>query len=116
MSGIAITRRDLTAGALRGAAGKRRDARAARRMPALAPVLEGADRTRAAGTCGKDLQTLRDGMHRDLPHRSADRRSAPVPGQSGPATFVTGIRVRYGRSQRQHGRGTQQPGGRGPAP
>ena len=38
MSGIGITRRDLAAGEVRGAAGKRRDARAARRMPALAPV------------------------------------------------------------------------------
>ena len=40
MSGIGITRRDLTAGELRGAAGKSRDARAARRMPALVPVWE----------------------------------------------------------------------------
>ena len=40
MSGIGITRRDLTAGEVRRAAGKRRDARAARRMPALAPVWE----------------------------------------------------------------------------
>ena len=40
MSGIEITRRDLTAGELRGAAGKSRDAKAARRMLALALVLE----------------------------------------------------------------------------
>ena len=64
MSGIEITRRDLTAGELRGAAGKSRDAKAARRMLALALVLEGVDRTRAAETCGMDRQTLRDWVHR----------------------------------------------------
>ena len=63
MSGIEITRRDLTAGELRGAAGKSRDAKAARRMLALALVLEGVDRTRAAETCGMDRQTLRDWVH-----------------------------------------------------
>ena len=64
MSGIEITRRDLTAGELRGAAGKSRDAKAARRMLALALVLEGVDRTRAAESCGMDRQTLRDWVHR----------------------------------------------------
>ena len=64
MSGIEITRRDLTAMDLRAAAGKSRDAKASRRMLALALVLEGADRTRAAETCGMDRQTLRDWVHR----------------------------------------------------
>ena len=59
MSGIEITRRDLTAVDLRAAAGKSRDAKASRRMLALALVLEGVDRTRAAETCGMDRQTLR---------------------------------------------------------
>ena len=59
MSGIEITRRELTAVELRAAAGKSRDATAARRLLALALVLEGVDRTRAAGTCGMDRQTLR---------------------------------------------------------
>ena len=59
MSGIEITRRDLTAAELRAAAGKSRDAKAARRMLALALVLEGVDRTRAAETCGMVWQTLR---------------------------------------------------------
>ena len=59
MSGIEITRRDLTAVDLRAAAAKSRDAKAARRMLALALVLEGVDRTRAAETCGMDRQTLR---------------------------------------------------------
>ena len=41
------------------AAGKSRDAKAARRMLALALVLEEVDRTWAVATCGMDRQTLR---------------------------------------------------------
>ena len=61
---IAITRRDLTAADLRAAAARTKDARAARRMLAIALVLEGADRRTAAETCGMDRQTLRDWVHR----------------------------------------------------
>ena len=64
MAGIAVTRTELTAGALRAAAGKTKDARAARRMLAIALVLEGVDRETAAKTCGMDRQTLRDWVHR----------------------------------------------------
>jgi transposase len=64
MAAVEITRRDLTAAELRTAAGRTKDARAARRMLALALVLEGADRTTAAQTCGMDRQTLRDWVHR----------------------------------------------------
>ena len=64
MSGIEITRLELTAAGLRAAAGKSRDAKAARRMLALALVLEGVDRARAAEACGMDRQTLRDWVHR----------------------------------------------------
>ena len=59
MAGIAITRGELTVGELRAAAGKTKDARAARRMLAIALVLEGAPRRSAAETCGMDRQTLR---------------------------------------------------------
>ena len=59
MAGIAITRRELTASQLRAAAGKTKDARAARRMLVIALVLEGVDRRAAAETCGMDRQTLR---------------------------------------------------------
>ena len=59
MAGIAVARKELSAAELRSAAGKTRDVRAARRMLALALVLDGVDRTRAAGTCGMDRQTLR---------------------------------------------------------
>ena len=61
---VAITRGDLTAADLRRAAGKVRDAKVARRMLALALVLEGVDRKTAAEACGMDRQTLRDWVHR----------------------------------------------------
>ena len=64
MAGIAITRRELTATELRAAAGKTKDARATRRMLAIALVVEGVDRATAAQTCGMDRQTLRDWVHR----------------------------------------------------
>ena len=64
MAGISITRRELTAADLRAASGRTKDARAARRMLAIALVLEGVDRATAAETCGMDRQTLRDWVHR----------------------------------------------------
>jgi len=80
---VAITRTDLSARELRVAAAKAKDAKAARRMLAIALVLEGVDRKTAAESCGMDRQTLRDWIHRynaeglkGLP----DRRSAgPAP-------------------------------------
>ena len=61
---IEITRQELTAAELwaaelRAAAGKTKDSRAARRILAIALVLEGADRARAATNCGLARQTLR---------------------------------------------------------
>ena len=64
MAAIEITRRDLTARELRAASAKARDAKAARRMLAIALVLEGKDRKTAAETCGMDRQTLCDWVHR----------------------------------------------------
>lgn len=64
MAGIAVTRKELTASELRSAAGKSKDARASRRMLAIALVLEGVDREQAARSCGMDRQTLRDWVHR----------------------------------------------------
>src|ERR671939_512931 len=61
---IAITRRELGADELRREAKRCRDARAARRMLALALVLEGASREEAARHAGMDRQTLRDWVHR----------------------------------------------------
>src|SRR3954467_15609312 len=60
----AVPRRELGAGELRREAGRCRDARAARRMLALALVLEGASREEAARAAGMERQTLRDWVHR----------------------------------------------------
>lgn len=61
---VRVTRTDLTAAELRRAASRSRDARAARRMLAIALVLDGVDRKTAAEACGMDRQTLRDWVHR----------------------------------------------------
>lgn len=61
---VEITRKDMSAGDLRFAAARTKDAKAARRMLALALVLEGVDRKTAAESCGMDRQTLRDWAHR----------------------------------------------------
>ena len=61
---VLITRLELDASGLRRAASGSRDADAARRMLALALVLEGRSRTEAAMSCGMDRQTLRDWVHR----------------------------------------------------
>ena len=60
MAGIKITRTDLTASDLRHAACGEKNARTARRMLAVAQVLDGFDRGTAARNCGRDRQTLRD--------------------------------------------------------
>jgi len=57
---LAITRLELSAENLRGAARRTKDADQACRLLALALVLEGASRTAAARACGMDRQTLRD--------------------------------------------------------
>src|SRR5664279_352818 len=61
---VSITRLELMAAQLRAAAGREKDGSAARRMLAIAMVLDGADRGTAAETCGMDRQTLRDWVHR----------------------------------------------------
>ena len=57
---VAITRQDLSAADLRQAAARTQDAKVARRMLAIALVLEGYSRTEAAETCAMERQTLRD--------------------------------------------------------
>ena len=117
MVAIAITRLDLTAAELRAASAKSRDAQAARRMLALALVLEGVDRKTAAQTCGMDRQTLRDWVHRYNAeglaglsnHRGAPRPRRLDPGQvselvawleAGPDPAVDGV-VRWRRRDLQ---------------
>ena len=57
---VAITRDEHDASALRRLAARSREADAARRMLAIALVLEGSSRAAAATACGMDRQTLRD--------------------------------------------------------
>jgi putative transposase len=61
---VDITRRELDEAGLRRAAACSRDAAGARRMLALALVLEGRSRQEAASSCGMDRQSLRDWVHR----------------------------------------------------
>ena len=60
---VRITRKDKSAGELRQEAARCRDGKAARRMLAIALVLDGVDRKTAAENCGMDRQTLRDWAH-----------------------------------------------------
>jgi transposase len=64
MAAIEIVRLDLDAAGLRRAAGRSREAAAARRRLALALGLEGKSRKEAAQSGGLDRQTLRDWVHR----------------------------------------------------
>lgn len=57
---LAITRTEFSASDLRAAARRTKDSDQARRLLALALVLEGATRTAAARSAGMDRQTLRD--------------------------------------------------------
>ena len=61
---VSIIRTELSARELRAAAAKTTDAKAARRMLAIALVMDGMDRGTAAESCGMDRQTLRDWVHR----------------------------------------------------
>jgi transposase len=61
---VAVTRQELSAAELRREAVRCREAAAARRMLALASVLEGSSREAAARAAGMDRQTLRDWVHR----------------------------------------------------
>src|SRR3954467_14348024 len=78
---IAITRHEPGAGELRREAARCRDARAARRMLALALVLEGSSREEAARAAGMDRQTLRDWVHRYNDEGLAGLGDRPRPGR-----------------------------------
>jgi transposase-like protein len=60
MGRAVAVRSDYTAGEVRRLAKRAKDAAQARRLPAIAAVLEGASRTEAAKIGGIDRQTLRD--------------------------------------------------------
>ena len=61
---VAIARTDLTSRELHAAGSRSHDARAARRMVAVALVPESPDRKSAAASCGMGCRPLRDWLHR----------------------------------------------------
>ena len=77
---VAITREEPGAVELRREAARCRDAKAARRMLALALVLEGSSREEAARHAGMDRQTLRDWVHRYNAEGLAGLRDRRRPG------------------------------------
>ena len=79
---VAITRLDISASDLREAAAGTQDAKAARRMLAIALVLDGWSRDAAAEACAMDRQTLRDWVHRY--NRSGLDGLADRPRRNGP--------------------------------
>src|SRR5271165_3335065 len=78
---VAITRTALDAADLRAAATRCKDAAAARRMLALALVMEGSGRSEAARAAGMDRQTLRDWVHRYNDSGLAGLHNAPERGR-----------------------------------
>ena len=68
MASVAITRTELDSTGLRAAAAGSSDAKQARRLLALAMVLDGHPRSLAAQAGGMDRQTLRDWVHRYNAH------------------------------------------------
>lgn len=104
---VAITRTDLDAAGLRREAGLVKDSAAARRMLALALVLEGSKRADAARLCGMDRQTLRDWVHRYNDEGLAglvDRKTAgPAPRLSPEQRAKVAALVRNGPSLEEHG-------------
>src|SRR3712207_4334357 len=77
---VEVTRPDLAAAELRREAARSRDASAARRMLALALVLDGHPREDAAEARGMERQTLRDRVHRHNAEGIAGRANRRAPG------------------------------------
>ena len=61
---VTVTRREFTPSQLRSAACASEEPAQVRRLLAIALVLEGVPRQRAAAQCGMDRQTLPDWVHR----------------------------------------------------
>jgi len=78
---IEIERKEHTAEELRRLACRVSDPDQARRMLAIALVMEGSDRTTAARSCGMDRQTLRDWVHRYNAEGVAGLVDRPRPGR-----------------------------------
>ena len=104
---VSITRTELDAAGLRRAASRADDASAARRMLALAMVLEKRPRREAAEQCGMDRQTLRDWVHRynaqGLAGLSDQWSPGPKPRLSPEQDLEVARLVREGPTLAEHG-------------
>ena len=83
---VAVTREGLDGAGFRREAARCADGSAARRMLALAQVMDGASRGEAARLAGMDRQTLRDWVHRYNSEGLAGLWDRPHPG---PPTRLT---------------------------
>lgn len=81
MATVEITRKDLSVVQLRAAAARMSDAKQARRMLAIAMVLDGHSRLDAAQASGMDRQTLCDWVHRYNAQGIAGLSDARRPGR-----------------------------------
>ena len=104
---VTITRVEPDAAGLRLAAARTKDADAARRMLALAQVLDGRSRIEAARSCGMDRQTLRDWVHRFNEHGLtglSDRKApGPKPRLTTEQNAAVAALVRKGPDLAEHG-------------
>jgi transposase len=104
---VRVTRRDHSPADLRQAAKRSDDADAARRMLAIALVLEGASRGDAARSCGMERQTLRDWVHRYNADGLSGLSNRPLPGPTPRLTreqkAEVGRWVRAGPDLARHG-------------
>lgn len=82
MAAVEITRRNLSVVQLRAAAARTADAKQARRLLAIAMVLDGHSRLDAARASGMDRQTLRDWVHRYNAQGVAGLSDACRPGRT----------------------------------
>ena len=78
---VTITRQEHSAADLRREGARTRDAKAARRMLAIALILEGRSREEAATNCGMQRQTLRDWVHRYNAEGLAGLSNRTAPGR-----------------------------------
>ena len=90
MGGVAVTRVEHSAAALRAIARKCRDGAQTSRILALAMVLEGGSRSEAARRNGMDRQTLRDWVHR---YNEAGIEGLKSRWSAGPPTALTAAQM-----------------------
>ena len=82
MASVAITRTELDSAGLRAAAAGSSDAKQARRLLALAMILDGHPRLLAAQAGGMDRQTLRDWVYRYNAHGAEGLRDTRNKGRA----------------------------------